>query len=447
MPPPTAATGSLTINTYGTDGRPLFIQIEGGKIVKTDTVWHDNTRLNLTNAVVLPQVIESHSHTLPFDLADATNLFGDRPTCPGNFTSRFEWRPLWLDKLRDTLERLRKLQKDYPETANCDLFYYTSMLNIGAAVIQGYDFPEYYQDCKPYAGEPLERVREQIATVIWGWNPDDRKNNKSSETASKARKLTNSDVRISHLAEGKAGDPLVEREIDAAYYAGWFEGSEEQKIHAAFIHGMGLSDQDLEIIKANNWGIIWSPVTQICLYGEEGSLDIKRVMDMGILIGLGSDWALTGSKNMFREMAAAQKILVKRGYKKEEAARLVLEMATRNNCLILGLNEYLGIKEGNIASLTFVTKDEILPSEKLDFENLDESDIVLVLEQGRAVVGDTAVMKQLDENTTTLPLSQRCQEKGVSKSVARLPNGSSFEDVEKRIRTAYPTAPQIIECE
>ena len=49
--------------------------------------------------------------------------------------------------------------------------------------------------------------------------------------------------------------------------------------------------------------MVWSPLSNYLLYGE--STDIRAAKNAGILIGIGRDWAPSGSKNLLGELKVA----------------------------------------------------------------------------------------------------------------------------------------------
>ena len=49
--------------------------------------------------------------------------------------------------------------------------------------------------------------------------------------------------------------------------------------------------------------MIWSPLSNLLLYGGTAHVDAAR--EAGVTIGLGSDWSPTGSKNLLGELKVA----------------------------------------------------------------------------------------------------------------------------------------------
>ncbi len=63
----------------------------------------------------------------------------------------------------------------------------------------------------------------------------------------------------------------------------------------AGIHCAALNAGDFAVMAKHHGSIIWSPLSNLLLYG--GTTDIKAARAAGVSIALGSDWSPSGSKN------------------------------------------------------------------------------------------------------------------------------------------------------
>jgi 5-methylthioadenosine/S-adenosylhomocysteine deaminase len=55
---------------------------------------------------------------------------------------------------------------------------------------------------------------------------------------------------------------------------------------------------------AHGAGMVWSPLSNLLLYGQTARLGAARAA--GVPVALGSDWAPSGSKNLLGELQAAR---------------------------------------------------------------------------------------------------------------------------------------------
>ena len=85
--------------------------------------------------------------------------------------------------------------------------------------------------------------------------------------------------------------------------------------------------------------IIWSPLSNLLLYGATARVEEAR--RAGVRIGLGSDWSPSGSKNLLGELKVAW-LYSKHLLGGLFSARDLLAMATRDAAAILKWGKALG---------------------------------------------------------------------------------------------------------
>ena len=114
------------------------------------------------------------------------------------------------------------------------------------------------------------------------------------------------------------------------------------------IHANGLTEADLEILAQKGAAIVWSPLSNLLLYGQ--TTRINKAAKLGIRIALGSDWSPSGSRNLLGEMkiACAQAKIAGSALKSAD----IVAMATSNPAQMLGWDHLLGsIAPGKYADL------------------------------------------------------------------------------------------------
>jgi len=72
---------------------------------------------------------------------------------------------------------------------------------------------------------------------------------------------------------------------------------------AALIHAVALTPQDLDLVAARHASLVWSPRSNLSLYGQ--TMDVLGARKRGITIALGSDWLPSGSMSLNRELSCA----------------------------------------------------------------------------------------------------------------------------------------------
>jgi cytosine/adenosine deaminase-related metal-dependent hydrolase len=72
----------------------------------------------------------------------------------------------------------------------------------------------------------------------------------------------------------------------------------------AGIHCAGLLPEDFRVFGQRNASMVWSPMSNLLLYGATSR--VKSAREHGVRIGIGSDWAVSGSKNLLGELKVAR---------------------------------------------------------------------------------------------------------------------------------------------
>lgn len=159
----------------------------------------------------------------------------------------------------------------------------------------------------------------------------------------------------------------------------------------AGIHAAGLLPEDFETLAGHGGSMVWSPLSNLLLYGETARVDAAK--RAGVRIALGSDWSPSGSKNLLGELKVAW-LYSQHVLEGAFGARDIVAMATRDAAAILKWQAALGTLEaGKRADLIVIegTKDD--PYEAL--VKAKETAIRLVMINGIARYGMPALMSAL----------------------------------------------------
>jgi hypothetical protein len=145
--------------------------------------------------------------------------------------------------------------------------------------------------------------------------------------------------------------------------------------------------------------MVWSPLSNLLLYGGTARVDAARAA--GVKIGLGSDWSPTGSKNLLGELKVAW-LYSQQMLNGLFAARDLVAMATRDAARILKWNGLLGTIAAGARADVLVIGGTGDPYDALI--RAKETDIRLVMINGVARYGLPALIAQLspDDQTVTV---------------------------------------------
>jgi cytosine/adenosine deaminase-related metal-dependent hydrolase len=152
------------------------------------------------------------------------------------------------------------------------------------------------------------------------------------------------------------------------------------------IHSVALTDAELMEAAATDAKIVWSPSSNMVLYGR--TADIARILELGITVGLGPDWTLSGEDDMLAEMRFALSWAASEGVTAVTPEAL-WRMATIDGAEVVGLSDAIGTLEvGKRADVTVFGRVGADPYRAV-IES-DASDISLVLIDGDAYYGELA---------------------------------------------------------
>ncbi len=105
---------------------------------------------------------------------------------------------------------------------------------------------------------------------------------------------------VPHIAEGTN----CTAEIEGKFYLDYVSKNPGRRY--SLIHGVGLSRSDVERLKGLDVTLIWSPRSNVALYGS--TVDIPNALRAGARVAISTDWSYSGSYNLLEEFRCAEHI-------------------------------------------------------------------------------------------------------------------------------------------
>lgn len=159
----------------------------------------------------------------------------------------------------------------------------------------------------------------------------------------------------------------------------------------AVIHGAGLLPADYSVMAQRGSALIWSPRTNISLYGN--TAQVTTASNLGVEIALGTDWLASGSTNMVRELKCADE-LNKNYYGGFFSDAALWRMATINAASALAMEDAIGVLAvGNVADIAIYDGRE--RSQFRAIIDAQPRDVTLVIRGGKALYGDEQLIRAL----------------------------------------------------
>lgn len=158
------------------------------------------------------------------------------------------------------------------------------------------------------------------------------------------------------------------------------------------IHAAGLTATDFDVYGKYGAAMVWSPASNLMLYGGTARVDAAR--RAGVTVALGSDWSPTGSKNLLAELKVARAAATAFGW--DITDRDLVDMVTRNPAQALGWDHALGsLGPGYRADLMVVHGRDKDPYRRL--LEATERSVILVIVNGVPRYGQSRFLTEESE--------------------------------------------------
>jgi 5-methylthioadenosine/S-adenosylhomocysteine deaminase len=351
------------------DGYVVIRDARIEKVVETSDPPPDGVRSLPTDGVILPGLLDLHNHP-------EYNIFPAWEPAE-QFGNRYAWQasPSYRELIVDPQDRLlgdgyKPMMARYGEIRAL-IGGVTAIqgvgkgpAGVGAPLVRNVDLPIFNRHrarswvfLKNIDAEGRRRLRDDIA----------------------ADKVTAFYV---HLAEGTDADSTAE--FDDLY------DSELLTKATVIIHGTALSRLQLEKVAEAKAKLVWSPQSNLRLYGE--TTDAARAIRLGIPVGLGADWMPSGSQSLLAELKVARRVLARQGLTVE--SKTLVDMVTTQAAEIAGLGDQLGALEAGRPA------DLLVLERRLDgaFDNVVQADpswVELVMIGGDLTYGRAEWIREL----------------------------------------------------
>ncbi|MFD9334929.1 amidohydrolase family protein [Streptomyces sp. NPDC060028] len=166
------------------------------------------------------------------------------------------------------------------------------------------------------------------------------------------------------------------------------------------IHCTGLKGQDFKVLADHGGSMVWSPLSNLLLYGQ--TADIAAAGRVGELIGLGSHWSVSGSKGLLSELKAAR--LAANASEVDLSNRELVAMVARDAARILRWDQAPGSLQPGLRADLLVTAGTASDPYTGLVEAVD-TDIRLVVIDGIARYGIRHLVQAISSDATLGELS------------------------------------------
>jgi hypothetical protein len=200
----------------------------------------------------------------------------------------------------------------------------------------------------------------------------------------------------------------------------------------ALIHAIAATAREAEVLASERSWIVWSPRSNLDLYGNTAPVTLFD--RLGIGIALGTDWLASGSMNLLRELRCADELNQQRLGRHFSDFEL-WRMVTTNAAFVAGVEGGLGlIAPGQAADLAVF--DGRARTDHRAVIAAEPADVVLVLRGGRPLYGDRALMESAALGAADCEALSVCDS---SKLVCSARDtGVALTDLTSAVQAVYP---------
>lgn len=354
-----------------------------------------------TNGIIYPGLIDTHNHVL-FNVFDETHW---TPTVA--YTHAAQWSGASGDP--DYARALRAKQYLNGETLsstaspvnlNCELNKYGELkaLIAGTTAMVGASNPAVKVCYRTLTRTINNDYDVQVASIFPSPSATNSVCNNLEDGSTAAY--------VIHVAEG------ISQTARNQFYTLFNQSTPDGCAYhpnTAVVHGNALLDAELQILADTGTSLVWSPRSNVGLYGLGTDLtvttNIPLALEKGINISLAPDWTMSGSQNVLDELRFAQYVSdnLWSGLLTPE---MLFEMVTINAARNIGQESELGsIEVGKKADLFVISGDALNAHQAL----IDSRppDVRLVLIDGVVHYGDVN-LQQLAPATPGCELIDLC---------------------------------------
>jgi 5-methylthioadenosine/S-adenosylhomocysteine deaminase len=166
----------------------------------------------------------------------------------------------------------------------------------------------------------------------------------------------------------------------------------------SIIHGVALGKNEFDKMAKNEMGLIWSPRSNIELYGA--ITDVRSAKAAGVRIALAPDWSPSGSDGVIEELKYAATWNAAQPSPTDPTKfglftdKELVQMATVTPALLAAVDQEIGsLAPGHYADLLLIRKNGSDPYQALI--HASPADVRLVIINGVPLYGDADLMEKL----------------------------------------------------
>ncbi len=164
--------------------------------------------------------------------------------------------------------------------------------------------------------------------------------------------------------------------------------------HTAIVHGIALRASDISLVAQTGTSLVWSPRSNVSLYGDTASIPLYA--RLGVNIALGTDWTISGSMNLLRELQCADS-LNKNKFKNALSDEQLWRTVTANAADATAKGAQLGrLQKGLYGDVAIFKQHAAAATWYRSIIDAAPADVVLTMRGGKVLYGDAPLVAVFD---------------------------------------------------
>lgn len=162
------------------------------------------------------------------------------------------------------------------------------------------------------------------------------------------------------------------------------------------VHGIALTAADIALTAQTGTSLVWSPRSNVSLYGDTAAIPLYQ--RLGVNIALGTDWTISGSMNLLRELRCVDSLNSSR-FNNTLTDVAMWRIVTANGADATGASASIGrIAVGHLGDLVIFRRKTGLGFHRSIIE-ADPQDVVMTMRGGKVLYGDQALVATINPST------------------------------------------------
>jgi len=372
-----------------------------------------------TKGIVFPGLIDAHNHTL-YNVFDESDWKGDKL-----FTDANQWQGYasYQQFKREKYNPMIASTTATPPGGNldCEMNKYGEIkaMIAGTTAILGHHGS---QNC-------FGTVIRTLGSGQGDFPADDQISTNTLGVGSwpSATVWANSNAYVIHVAEGVS--TTIKNEFQKLKTDGYLAAK------TVIVHGTALDAADFDDMKAAGAKLVWSPKSNVVLYGTTTNIPLAR--SKGIPIALAPDWSLSGSVNILDELRYAA-AWDKAKWGGIFTSKELFEMVSIKPAQILAIDKWVGaIAVGKLADLMVIAGDPAVPYDAL--LAVTPRDVRMTMVNGNILYGDEVLQRAAGGSCEGLPICGRAKFACIAEAGTTTKVTQTYVDIEKALTSfTYP---------